>query len=191
VRAMYESLRADGFERRFGNLYRALLCGGEPRKASFCNLDWRFVLFGSGFFQSQPVFEKFCWASKQVGESELVVTNLSFEPRHRWSCLTSCDYQSYVDGLFAEEHGVLAAATKAMFGTTGKWAAIIDQGEALHALARYVIVSGVPTFIDTLISSQGGADCLREKFRRHLNCPYITPPIPSDVQSSLLADADW
>jgi hypothetical protein len=188
---MYESLRADGFERRFGNLFRALFCGVEPRKASFCNLDWRFVLFGSGFFQTPLVFEKFCGASKQVGESELVVTSLNFEPRHRWSCLVSCDYQSYVDALFADEHEVLPAATKAMFGTTGKWAAIIDQGEALHALARYAIVGGVPTFIDTLISSQGGTNRLREKFRTHLNCPYITPPIPSDAQSSLLADADW
>jgi len=181
----------EGFERRFGNLFTALFSETQPRRASFRNVHWTFVLLTPDALGSRNSFEVLFRAISQVGDIEIVITSLDFLPRHRWSYLISCDYPSYIEALWHEEEGLLMASTKALFGPSGNWAAIVDEGGSLGVLTRYTIVGGEPPFIDSLISSYGGAKQLREKFLRHLSDSHIQPPMSREAQSSLLSDAGW
>ena len=55
--AMYQFLGPKEFERRYGNLFRALFCGGLPRRASFRNTEWHFLLSFYKLHRSELEFD--------------------------------------------------------------------------------------------------------------------------------------
>jgi hypothetical protein len=187
---MYEFLGVEGFERRFGNVYRSIVWDIEVRKQSFHHQDWSFILTSS-FWNTKTSLEPLYAACKSIGDEEIVMTNLHFGVRHQWSCVMSADYESYLAAMRDREAGLLLADTKAVFGPSGMWAAIIDNGTVLGEPSSYAIWGGVTAFIDELVNSMGGIKLLREWFIGHLNDPLRRTPISKAVQSDLLADAGW
>lgn len=186
---MYKSLGVDGFERRFGNLYRVLFCGYEPRKASFRNARWSFVLTYHSFRWNKPEFETICRAAHGVGDDEVVVTSLQFQPRHRWSCVVTCNYKSHVEAMKDRELVHLMGSTKAMFGPSGKWGAIIDEG--MSPVGGYAIFGGEQAFMDEFILSRGGIERLRNDFLKLLDDPSLKAAVPAEFRASLLSDVGW
>jgi hypothetical protein len=186
---MYEILSTEGFERRYGNVYKSIFRGVEPRRRSFHHQTWSFVLT-SNFWNTTSSLQPLFNACRAVGDEEVVMTNLHFGLRHQWSCIFSTDFDSYLAAMRDEAAGLLLADTKAVFSSSGVWGGIIDNGTAI-ADPSYAIWGGEMPFIDVLVSSMGGAERLREWFISNLNDPSRRTPIPNGVQSDLLADAGW
>jgi hypothetical protein len=187
---MYESLTADGFKRGFGNLFNTLFCGTAPRKASFRNEHWTYVLMFLSFLQSKTAFQTFCRAPRRVGDTEMVLTNLDWQTPHYWTCVVSCDFESYVAAMSSIELSWLMTPTTAMFGPSGNWGAILDQGGAyLGVFTKYAVVGGEPQFMEELISSQGGMVMMRERFVRFLFDAEF--PVSGELRTSLLSDVGW
>src|SRR5262245_5749732 len=77
---MYDAIGTEGFERRFGNLFSALFSETQPRRASFRNVHWTFVLLTPDALGSRNSFEVLFRAISQVGDIEIVITSHDFLP---------------------------------------------------------------------------------------------------------------
>jgi hypothetical protein len=119
----------------------------------------------------------------------MVVTSLQFQPLHRWSCVLNCTYEAHLEAHRDPELGILMAGSRAMFGPSGGWAAIIDEGMSM--LTGYAIIGGEQSFMNRLIELRGGEERMRESFLRLLDDPEIGKSITPDFRAALLADVGW
>ena len=186
---MYTSIGAKGFERRFGTLFKALFCGYEPRRASFRNAHWDFVLLYHSFRWNESEFESICRSAHFVGDQEVGETSLQFDPRHRWSCIIDCSYKAHVEAMRDPELGHLMACTKAVFGPSGRWAGVIDEG--MSPIGGYAIFGGEKVFIDELVRGRGGMEKLRKDFLKLLDDPLFATSVSTEFRNSLLSDVGW
>jgi len=191
---MYTALDNTEFERRFGDLYRSLYCGVEPRRASFQNEEWSFLLTTRNFLRDKEKFQALCKAASVVHENEMIITEVQASPFHRWSVVVPYDYDSCSTALSSKESGALLGTNKAILGGLGKFAAIIDEGQQF--ILGYTIFGGVKEFVDTWVEALGSIARIREEFEefsKSLELPssWSSLRIDEDLKTGLLSEVGW
>jgi hypothetical protein len=144
---VYQFLGPKEFERRYGNIFRALFCGDVPRRASFRNDEWHFLLAFYKLHRSEREFGILAGAARSIGDEEFVITSVELNPAHRWSFVISCDWNSYGAAINSKEAGVLLGLRQFVFGTSGRWGGIIDNSY-LYVNSCHTILGGERDFID-------------------------------------------
>jgi len=188
---MYTVLDRSEFERQFCNLYLSLYSGVKPRRSSFCNQEWRFLLTTRNFLRDKGKFQALCEVASVVNEAKIIITEVQESPFHRWSVVIPYDYDSYSTALRSKESGALLGTNKAIFGGHGTFAAIIDEGQQF--ILGYTIFGGVKEFIESWAGSLGGTDSIREEFEKTLELPssWSKSQIDEDLKVGLLSDVGW
>jgi hypothetical protein len=188
---MYQVVDKPEFERRFGGLYRSLYCGVKPRRSSFQNHDWPFLLTTRNFLRDREKFHALSKAAAAVHEADVIITEVQESPFHRWSVIIPHDYDCYSTALRSPESGPLLGTNKAIFGGHGTFAAILDDGQQF--ILGYTIFGGVKEFMESWTESLGGVDRIREEFKKSLELPssWSKSQMDEDLKSGLLSDVGW
>jgi len=188
---MYAVLDKTEFESRFGDLYRSLYRGVEPRRSSFQNQKWSFLLTTRNFLRDKEKFHALSRAASVVRENEMIITEVQASPFHRWSVAISYDYDSYSTALGSKESGALLGTNKAILGGLGTFAAIVDEGRQF--VLGYTIFGGVKEFMDSWVESLGNVDRIREEFKKSLELPssWSGFRMDEDLKAGLLSDVGW
>jgi hypothetical protein len=188
---MYTVLNKTEFERRFGDLYRSLYRSVEPRRSSFRNQEWSFLLTTRNFLRDKEKFHALCKAASVVHEDEMIITEVQANPFHRWSVVIPYDYDSYSTALGSKESGALLGTNKAILGGLGTFAAIMDEGRQF--ILGYTIFGGGRKFIDSWVASLGSVDRIREEFKKSLELPHSWSELrmDEDLKAGLLSDVGW
>jgi hypothetical protein len=179
------------FEKRFGDLYRSLYRGVEPRRSSFQNQNWSFLLTTRNFLRDKQKFHALRQAASVVQEDEMIITEVQASPFHRWSVVIPYDYDSYSIALGSRESGALLGTNKAILGKLRTFAAIVDEGRQF--ILGYTIFGGENEFIDSWVEALGGVDRIREEFKKSLELPssWSGLQMDEDLKAGLLSDVGW
>lgn len=187
---MYTFLGPERFEKRYGNIFRDIFRGENARRDSFRHGDWHFLLAYCALLNSREEFQLLCNAIKLVEDEEIVITSLEPHQHHRWSIAIPCDFDSFLAAMKSEVSGPLLGLRQHVFGSSGRWAAIIDN-DTSYVSSGHVILGGEEAFIERWANSKGGVGALREAFKRGLDCQLPGPKMPDEVKTALLADVGW
>jgi hypothetical protein len=184
---MYEIVREWQFDSKLGKQYRTVFVGCATRKASFQRQDWECALIYKSFAWNSNEYEGLRQVISSIGDSKMIITSIQSEPPHRWSCVVSTDRESYLKMLDDPHFAFLPAVNKAIFGPSGKWGILVDEGNSTGL--GYAVIGGEPEFMTALVAARGGRLKMKDDFTRLLNDPFFNAT--AEHKKSLLADANW
>jgi hypothetical protein len=148
-----EILGAAQFEKRFGNLFRAIFCGLTARKQSFCDAGWEAVLLPNGIDLEQRDFDALASAVRQLGDDKLILSDVETLPPHQHARIVQCEHQAFGAARFGS---CLAFVDTVLFSPSGGWGAICNP--------EYTLLAGDSPFVAEFLNKVGGREALRHRF---------------------------
>jgi hypothetical protein len=138
---------------------------------------------------SQERFEALASAVRPLGDEEIVITEIEGAIGHTWSTVISCDFCSYLAAMESKDVFWLLGLNTAIFGRSGKWAAITDQH--FNMSLGYTIFGGESGIVDNWAKRLGGIAKLRDEFLKSFDLPPTWPQVTAEKKITLLSDVGW
>lgn len=172
-----ESLGPEKFETRFGNLFRTIFCGLTARRSSFCDSSWGAVLLRTNLNLEQRDFEALVAGVRQVGDDQLVLSDVETLPPHQDARIVRCEREAFDT---ARMGSFLGHVDTVMFGPSGRWGAICSP--------EYTMLAGDGEFMTTFLRAAGGREALHLIFLEYVARDI---DISREFGTKLLSEVGW
>jgi hypothetical protein len=140
------------FDSVFYPTWRAWTSAGLP----FRHSDWEVVVSWAPYDFEEPALRALRAAAREMGDSQVVITDCEAEPGHRYPTLFDIERDSIYRAYMGGPNGTDAA----MFGTSATWGVYFEYEW------RLAYVGGVARFMDVFLKEVGGVEALKQELRQ-------------------------
>lgn len=142
------------FQLYLAGVFQRVFSGRSIAEGCFKNESWEMALLPGGLLLPETDLFALGVASSAVGDSDCIVTDISLEPAHQKTALTSWARSEFAYIELAAQ----MTLESAMFGLSEKW------GVYLGTAGSCSCVGGDPSFMSAFFKHEGGREIVKERF---------------------------